>query len=433
MTELLKMINAPDSRAHFHLHDPATIAAAAINAAGTMGNGMMSGATSRGNIRRQYRYNKRLMEEQQEINLENWNRQNAYNTPAAQASRLKAAGLNPSILTQGSGSSAAAGNAAPVSSPSPQGVSPTSPANEFAGLSRLGTDYANIINSLREAKGKGLKNKLDEEAMDDRLRFIAANADLEEAKSQHEKLSMRLDEIFEPKRRTAETANLIAQAKYGLAASLNQMEQAQSEPFKRLRDYIQANLTGAELQKAMIDLNYIDEFNKTMIAFRRSETARNYAQAYLMREQGKTEGALRAARKKLTEMQANVAEVQQAMLENDLWFKQDTYKYRVSAIIDSAIQQGLISQQYAEELRRLKFENREDRLKVHEFFKLLTMTTANIESLARSGYYATSATGNVVRSMNGLQQYNMNNVRAPFEIAKEPVDLLGNVAALHPW
>lgn len=45
-------------------------------------------------------YNLMLAKQQNQWNLEQWNRENAYNDPSAQMSRLRAAGLNPDLMYQ---------------------------------------------------------------------------------------------------------------------------------------------------------------------------------------------------------------------------------------------------------------------------------------------------------------------------------------------
>ena len=42
--------------------------------------------------------NERMQQRQNQWNLEQWNRNNAYNHPVAQMQRLKAAGLNPDLM-----------------------------------------------------------------------------------------------------------------------------------------------------------------------------------------------------------------------------------------------------------------------------------------------------------------------------------------------
>ncbi len=58
--------------------------------------------------RRAFNYNMQMAKYQNEVNLENWTRQNEYNSPSAQMERLKAAGLNPNLVYGGGSAQTAA-------------------------------------------------------------------------------------------------------------------------------------------------------------------------------------------------------------------------------------------------------------------------------------------------------------------------------------
>lgn len=75
------------------------------------GGGIIGNIMNRNAIREQNKANKDLAKYQFNLNMQAWNAQNQYNSPAAQVARLKAAGLNPQ-LAYGSGSNA--GNASSV-------------------------------------------------------------------------------------------------------------------------------------------------------------------------------------------------------------------------------------------------------------------------------------------------------------------------------
>jgi len=75
----------------------AAIAGAAVTAAGNY-------AITAASNKRQFKYQQAAMDKQLAQNKELWDYQNAYNTPAQQMERLKAAGLNPRLV-YGSGSS----------------------------------------------------------------------------------------------------------------------------------------------------------------------------------------------------------------------------------------------------------------------------------------------------------------------------------------
>lgn len=82
----------------------------------------ISGAFGLAGTYLQYKYNKRLAEQQNQYNIDMWKMQNEYNTPAAQMRRFQEAGLNPYLVaSQGN-----AGNAMHA----PEQVTP--PAPEFS-------------------------------------------------------------------------------------------------------------------------------------------------------------------------------------------------------------------------------------------------------------------------------------------------------------
>lgn len=83
----------------------------AINWSG-IGEGAVSGAIGAiGNLftggmsaRKQYKYQSKLMDKQNQQQIDFWNMNNEYNTPFAQRARLEQAGLNPDLMYGGSGS-----------------------------------------------------------------------------------------------------------------------------------------------------------------------------------------------------------------------------------------------------------------------------------------------------------------------------------------
>ena len=79
-------------------------------------------------------WSEEMMSQQNEWNLQQWNRENAYNTPAAQRSRLEAAGLNAALAMQGQGSIGMAGSGQPAASPagSPQAAIGGSSAPQYS-------------------------------------------------------------------------------------------------------------------------------------------------------------------------------------------------------------------------------------------------------------------------------------------------------------
>lgn len=76
---------------------PIVGAAAIAGGASVVGSLINAASTSHTNDQ-QYSYNKQLSELAYKQNIQAWNMQNMYNSPAAQMQRLRAAGLNPNLL-----------------------------------------------------------------------------------------------------------------------------------------------------------------------------------------------------------------------------------------------------------------------------------------------------------------------------------------------
>lgn len=72
------------------------------------GASLIGAAASAGSQARANNMNLQIMREQNQWNLEQWQRENAYNLPSAQMARLKAAGLNPNMVYANGGAQTAA-------------------------------------------------------------------------------------------------------------------------------------------------------------------------------------------------------------------------------------------------------------------------------------------------------------------------------------
>lgn len=129
------------------------LAVAGIGAASRLAGGAISAGSSKRSQARAYEYNKSLMDYQNRINLQNWQLENAYNSPSAQMQRYRAAGLNPNLVAGDIGGSV--GVAGDIGSVSPSGASPS----EFAygrdfgqALAGIGDDLNNYyVNKQRVA------------------------------------------------------------------------------------------------------------------------------------------------------------------------------------------------------------------------------------------------------------------------------------------
>lgn len=129
--------------------------------------------------------NKDLFFANQAWNEEMWNKQNEYNTPAAQAQRMLDAGFNPYLSDVDTGS---AGSVSPVSAPTMQGATMQSSGDiiqqTFNNIAKQVGDYyfqsemqkAQIDGIKAQTKNMDIKNQYDAASLADRLSEQAGRA-----------------------------------------------------------------------------------------------------------------------------------------------------------------------------------------------------------------------------------------------------------------
>ena len=103
---------------------------AIMSGIGAIGNLFTGGASAR----KQYQYQSKLMDKQNQQQIDFWNMNNKYNTPLAQRARLEQAGYNPDLMVGGSGNM--------FQSQMPSAASPGSAPN---------VDYGSFSDNLRFA------------------------------------------------------------------------------------------------------------------------------------------------------------------------------------------------------------------------------------------------------------------------------------------
>lgn len=97
---------------------------------------------------KQQEWNRQQAEWQNQVNVQNWQMQNEYNTPSNQMKRLQEAGLNPNLM-YGNGS-ASTGNATSAPESASVNSAPMSSPRANIQFSRLGTDAMQAAISLRQ-------------------------------------------------------------------------------------------------------------------------------------------------------------------------------------------------------------------------------------------------------------------------------------------
>lgn len=108
---------------------------------------------------------KELMRLQNQYAVENWNRENAYNTPKAQKERLRAAGLNPDLMYGNGASGLVAGSIDSPSAPS----APMTPTMDFSKSVGDAVMAAQGIAAAKKAKSETVAQDIENKYLEERI------------------------------------------------------------------------------------------------------------------------------------------------------------------------------------------------------------------------------------------------------------------------
>lgn len=116
---------------------------------------VLNGIGSRREMQRAREYSKQLMDYQNQMNIDNWNLQNEYNSPKAQMQRYIDAGLNPNLIYSKSDMSGAIGQSSYI---------PTDPLKSYGSIANdavntLGTTFMDTYNKYLAIQSAKLNNK----------------------------------------------------------------------------------------------------------------------------------------------------------------------------------------------------------------------------------------------------------------------------------
>lgn len=171
---------------HHHKNIPPEIAAAGISAFGNIVGGLFGSSSAKAAAKAQLQAvretneaNARLAQKQNDWNLEQWNRENAYNTPEAQRARYEAAGINPYFalgnIQSGNADSlmsAELANQQPVVS-NLQGQSGQILGSSIANAAQSGVNsYFNAQIQQEQAKQLQIQNTFDLQSLKDRVNSL---------------------------------------------------------------------------------------------------------------------------------------------------------------------------------------------------------------------------------------------------------------------
>lgn len=177
-------------------------------------------------------YNLQLAEKQNNWNIQQWQRENEYNSPSAQKARLEAAGLNPDLMY-------GAGGVMNTSASSPQMTAgaPASP-TDWTSLGRKKTIGEAVMDSLVMRQAEANIRKTNAEAgiqeSDLSVRDKLNEIGIDVAKNTNEKIMSEIESISTQARLNSNNADLAAwnhemQKKFGENYIINSLEKLSAE------------------------------------------------------------------------------------------------------------------------------------------------------------------------------------------------------------
>lgn len=240
--------------------------------AGSALGSIFGGIFGLGGAALQHKYNKELAEYQNQMNIEQWNRENEYNKPVNQMARLEEAGINPNLAYSSGGVSNTSASSPHLTAGSPADIQ--SSMSSFGSGAMQGLQlYLGLLNAQKinqENQGLAIQNDFKKVLLDRALseynldfntdfggtsyalgkrsrEFQKTDTAIESAKKNIEFMDSRLNLISKQTGLTSEQLNLLHQ--YGSRISEAQL--------KHFAD--QHNLDVKKVEKASVELKYFDQ------------------------------------------------------------------------------------------------------------------------------------------------------------------------------
>lgn len=283
--------------------------------------------------------------------VEQWKRENEYNSPLEQMKRFEEAGLNPQLaFMAGNGNGASFSNSPSASSVSP----PTSHVPELKAPYfepfDIGQSFMNAIQGFAkakkdsaDAKKAGVETVFLDESLNDRLRALESEADFKEQQSY-------LQSMFGYRERSAQVQESINKtALYAAEAKLAEKRGQTEESQKLLNDAL-SELHKYQTKLQQKDIEHYEERLRADIGLKRAQAAQASAVAI-------TEDSLREVRKNLLGEQYSTAKSDsiikdidarvEQQLEHDHW----QYNDRINA---------MLSNRFARQIEGLDFKKAEE-------------------------------------------------------------------------
>lgn len=236
---------------------------------------------------------------QRQYQDEQWNRSNAYNTPAAQVRRLMEAGINPAAYLAG-GSGLQSSVSSPMSATSPAGGIGSPGSAGIVSSRGYGGSFSQSALALEQAKGHNITNKNLEDKIQSEIKKNLSTAESQDSIAALNTLESQLKAMKAP----YEVQRMIADVRHLMSKAALVDEQAATEIHRRalmkseeILNYARSNLT--DKQRAVIEeqLPYVAEQARSDIAESKARASEYSAGAELKHEQAVTERVIRPLEK----------------------------------------------------------------------------------------------------------------------------------------
>lgn len=272
------------------------------------GFGLVGGLISHGDVKEQYKYNKKLQDNAFAHNVEMWNMQNAYNTPSAQMERLQAAGLNPNLVYGN-------GGATNTASDYPKYQAGEAP------------QVANIRNASRQLALQGFQTALNAKLQQSQAANLDADTELKNKTTEltgvHKEIAL-LDKELRSGTLSSELQYKVEKWKQDLILGRNQIKlgdqqltlnQKQMEKLDAETDNIKQNtkLSEAQAEQITVTLQYLPQMLRSQIDSNNANAYNAIQHGNLAIKQAKTEeyrSFTEFARGNLVRSEADIKEIE---------------------------------------------------------------------------------------------------------------------------
>lgn len=291
--------------------------------------------------------------------VEQWQRENQYNTPVEQLKRFQEAGINPTLGLLGNSAMPAANSpAATMAQPHGSGITPSMPQLQQAVMNPfdIGDSLMKGITALANARKTGLESKSLQETMDSIISKAKSDAKFAENQADLSEFQNYLQQRYGEKRFTAETQKLLDDAYLSTSLAFKAQREGDLALAQEYREKAHTDVLKLDKELKIKERDNYDELydlRKNQII---ADTEKSKAEGEKARQEAITEDQLRDYRRDLLSSDKRVAD------ESANKFAAEVSHY---ALINNLIPQGTdqmkyreaVLKQIQEDVKSKEFEN----------------------------------------------------------------------------